>query len=109
MATSTPTGINTNSIPRIKQAIEEYIKLINAKNITLAAKNVNAALKGSAQQNAVRQFSMRCNSYADSLTSGLRAFETTLDTVKAKYMQNDASSTAITDVANKIRNLSQKS
>ena len=99
------TGINTNKIPAIQKAITDWKKAIDAANISLASKNVNAALKGSVQQNEIRKLAQSVDSYTKTLTTTLTDYNKALDTVKAAYVKNDSSSTSISNVTASINNL----
>ena len=102
-AIQTTVGINTKNIPKMQQYIEDYANAIDAKKITVAAKNVTAALKGNSQVAAVKALCQACDSYANTLTSKLRAYKSRLTDVKAAYEKNDTSSTSISSVTSSIK------
>lgn len=99
------TGINTNKIGAMKRAIEDWAKAVDASKITVSAKNVTKAIKGSVQEGEIKKLCQACDSYANALTKKLREYETRLDEVKAAYEKNDADSTAISSVTSAIKNL----
>lgn len=99
------TGINVAKIGAMKNAIEGWAKAVDDTKITVAAKNVTAALKGSNQQAEVKKLCMSCDSYTKLLTDKLRAYEKRLEDVKTAYENNDASATAFTNVKNQIDKL----
>ena len=99
------TGINTNKIATIQTAITDWKKAIDAANISLASKNINAALKGSTQQNEIKKLAQAVDSYTKTLTTVLTEYNTALDSVKTAYVKNDTSSTSISSVTASINNL----
>ncbi len=99
------TGINTSNINKIKQAIEDWAKAVDAANISVASKAVANAMKGSKQQAQVKALCQSCNSYANKLTATLKAYEARLDEVKTAYVKNDETSTAISDGVAAIKKL----
>ena len=99
------TGINTNKIGAMKNAIEEWAKAVDAANITVTAKNVGVALKGNTQASAIQKLCQACDSYANTLTGKLREYEARLSEVEANYKKNDTSSTAISSVTSAVKNL----
>lgn len=99
------TGINTNKIEAMKTAIDDWAKAVEAAKITVSAKNVTKAIKGSSQEAAVKKLCQACDSYSNTLTNKLREYKTRLDEVKVAYEKNDADSTAISSVTSAIKNL----
>ena len=99
------TGINSNKVSAMQQAIEDWAKAIEAAKITLAAKNVTQALQGSSQVDQVKRLCQACDSHTLTLTSKLRTYKNRLNDVKAAYTKNDTSSTAISTVSNQVKNL----
>ena len=99
------TGINTNKIAAMQNAIEAWAKAVDAAKITVASKNVTAALKGTTQEAAVKKLCQACDSYTNTLTAKLRAYKTRLSDVKAAYQKNDTSSTSISSVTSSVKNL----
>ena len=99
------TGINTNKIAAMQNAIEAWAKAVDAAKITVASKNVTAALKGTTQEAAVKKLCQACDSYTNTLTAKLRAYKTRLSDVKTAYQKNDTSSTSISSVTSAVKNL----
>jgi len=99
------TGINTNKIAAMQNAIEAWAKAVDAAKITVASKNVTAALKGTTQEAAVKKLCQACDSYTNTLTAKLRAYKTRLSDVKTAYQKNDTSSTSISSVTSSVKNL----
>ena len=109
MSTSGPIvdarGINTNKIPAMKEAIDEWANAIEAAKITVSAKNITLAIKGTNQCAEIKKLCQACDSYANTLTSKLRAYKNRLDQVKMVYEKNDLNSTAISDITSSIKKL----
>ena len=99
------TGINNNKISAMQQAIEDWAKAVDAAKITLAAKNITNAMKGSTQVSEIKKLCQACDSYTNTLTAKLRAYKNRLSDVKTAYVKNDSSSTAISNVTGQIKNL----
>ena len=99
------TGINTNKIAAMQNAIEAWAKAVEAAKITVAAKNVTAAIKGTTQEAEVKKLCQACDSYTNNLTTKLRAYKTRLSDVKTAYQKNDTSSTSISSVTSAVKNL----
>ena len=104
MATDT-TGINTNNINAMKNAIENWAKAVDAAKITLSAKQIQTAVKGTTQAGEIKKLCQACDSYANTLTAKLREYERRLDDVKTAYVKNDASAKEFTQTASAIKNL----
>ena len=98
------TGINTNKIGAMKNAIEEWAKFVDSKKIAVQSKRVTAAIKGSGQEAQLQKLCQACDSYINTLTAKLRAYEARLSEVEENYKKNDTSSTAITNVTASIKN-----
>ena len=99
------TGINTDKIPAMQNAIEAWAKAVDAAKITVASKNVTAAMKGSTQVDAVKKLCQACDSYTNTLTAKLRAYKNRLTEVQTAYKKNDTSSTSISSVTSAVKNL----
>ena len=98
-------GFNTAKIQKMQDAIEEWAKAVDAAKITVSSKNVAKAIKGSTQAAQVKSLCQACDSYANTLTVKLRAYENRLNEVKSAYLKNDAESTAISSVTSAVKNL----
>lgn len=98
-------GINTEGIKKMQQAIEDWAKAVDAAKITVASKNITAALKGSTQVAQVKSLCQACDSYTNTLTKKLRDYEQRLTEVSVAYKKNDTSSTTISSVTSAIKNL----
>ena len=99
------TGINTAKISAMQDAIEKWAGAVDAAKITVASKNVTAALQGSTQVKQVKALCQACDSYTNTLTKKLRDYKTRLTEVKAAYAKNDTSSTAFSSVTSAVKNL----
>lgn len=98
-------GINVNKIPAMQNAIEEWAKAVDAAKITVSAKNISVAMKGTTQAAQIKSLCQACDSYANTLTTKLRAYKNRLSDVKAAYVKNDQSSTAVSSVTSAVKNL----
>ena len=99
------TGLNTNKIATMQNAIEAWAKAVDGAKITISAKNVTSAIKGSTQEKQIKSLCQACDSYANNLTQKLREYKARLDRVKQNYVNNDISSTSISNVTAAINNL----
>ena len=99
------TGINTDKIGAMQQAIENWAKAVDAANITLAAKSVAQAMKGNNQVTQIKKLCQACDSYSNSLTSKLREYKNRLNDVKIAYAKNDADSTAVSSYVTNVNKL----
>lgn len=98
-------GINTAKISKMQKAIEDWAKAVDDAKITVSSKNVAKAIKGNTQAEQVKSLCQACDSYANTLTAKLRAYENRLTNIKTAYVKNDADSTAISGVTSEIKNL----
>ena len=98
-------GINTAKIPKMEEALDEWIKAINAAKITNSSKNITKALKGTTQEGELKKLCQAVESYTNNLTNLLSAYKNRLSEVKAAYEKNDTSSTSLSDVTAAINNL----
>lgn len=105
MATVDSRGINTAKIPAMQQAITDWANAVDAAKITIASKNVTAALKGSVQQAEIKKLCQAVDSYTNTLTTKLRAYNSRLTDVKTAYEKNDSSSTSFSTTTSAIKNL----
>lgn len=98
-------GINANNVGKIKQAIDEWMKAVEACNFDNTTKDIAKAIKGSGQEAAFKKLCQSCASYRTQLTGYLRNYSDVLDTLKQQYVKNDSDSQEFTQVANQIKDL----
>ena len=96
-------GINTNKIPAIQQAIDDWIKDIESAKLTDVSKYITNAIKGNVQEGKLKALCQSCDSYTKTLTSKLTTYKRRLDEVAANYKKNDANSTAFSDAISQIK------
>ena len=100
------TGINKAGIDKIKNAIDAYVKDIEAaRSVAANQTNIEQAIKGASTEASLRQMNKSITASLSSLLARLNRFKTTLDNVYASYQKQDASNTAFTDAAKQASNI----